>query len=91
MTIPKERERIMTQYDTDLDIEMNRLEFEWRQGYEASIAARAVYQGLAANPNAKVELLDAALERLDRAEAVKSKIMAKIERLEDHVLGLKTG
>ena len=91
MTIPKKRERTMTQYDTDLDIEMSRLEFEWRQGYEASITARAVYQGLAANRNAKVELLDAALERLDRAEALKSRIMAKIERLEDHLLGLKTG
>jgi hypothetical protein len=91
MTSPKKRDRIMTQYDTDSDIEMSRLEFEWRQGYEASIAARAAYQCLAANRNAKVELLDAALERLDRAEAVKSRIMAKIERLEDHLLGLKMG
>jgi hypothetical protein len=75
-----------TRFDTDFDIEMNRLEFEWRQGYEASIAARAAYQALAANRNARLELLDAARERLDRAEAVKSRIMAKIERLEDHLL-----
>jgi hypothetical protein len=76
----------MTRPETDFDVEINRLEFEWRQGYEASIAARAAYQALAAGRNVKVELLDAARERLDRAEAVKSRIMAKIERLENHIL-----
>jgi hypothetical protein len=85
MTRLKKHERV-TLFDTDFDIEMNRLEFEWRQGYEASIAARAAYQALAANRNARVELLDAALERLESAEAAKSRIMAKIERLEDHLL-----
>jgi len=76
----------MNHPDTDFDVQMNRLEFEWRQGYEASIAARAAYQALAADRNVKVELLDAARERLDRAEAAKSRIMAKIERLEDQML-----
>jgi hypothetical protein len=76
----------MIQPDTDFDIEMHCLEYEWRQGYEASIAARAAYQALAASRNARAELLDAARERLDRAEAAKSRIMAKIERLEDHLL-----
>ncbi len=76
----------MTRFDADFDIEMSHLEFEWRQGYEASIAARAAYQALAANRNTQVELLDAARERLDRAEAAKSRIMAKIERLEDRLL-----
>ena len=85
MTRLKKHERV-TLFDTDFDMEMNRLEFEWRQGYEASIAARAAYQALAANRNARVELLDAALERLESAEAAKSRIMAKIERLEDHLL-----
>jgi hypothetical protein len=85
VTISKKHEPLI-QPDTDFDIEMNRLEFEWRQGYEASIAARAAYQALAANRSARVELLDAARERLDRAEAAKSRIMAKIERLEDHLL-----
>jgi hypothetical protein len=85
MTRLKKHERV-TPFDMDFDIEMNRLEFEWRQGYEASIAARAAYQVLAANRNARVELLDAALERLESAEAAKSRIMAKIERLEDHLL-----
>lgn len=72
--------------ENDFDVELSRLEFEWRQGYEASIAARAAYQALAANRKTRVELLDAARERLDRAEAAKSRIMAKIERLEDQML-----
>jgi len=70
----------------DFDMEMSRLEFEWRQAYEASIAVRAEYQALAADRKAPAELLDAARERLDRAEAAKSRIMARIERLEDHML-----
>jgi hypothetical protein len=85
MTRLKKHEQV-TLFDMDFDMEMNRLEFEWRQGYEASIAARAAYQALAANRNARVELLDAALERLESTEAAKSRIMAKIERLEDHLL-----
>lgn len=70
----------------DFDMEMSVLEFEWRQAYDASIAVRAEYQALAADRKARVELLDAARERLDRAEAAKSRIMARIERLEDHML-----
>ena len=38
----------MSSLDFDLDEQMNLLEFGWRQGYEASIAARAEYQALAA-------------------------------------------
>jgi hypothetical protein len=72
--------------EVDFDVELSRLEFEWRQGYEASIDARAAYQALAASRNTKMELLDAARERLDRAEAAKSRIMAKIEELENHLL-----
>jgi hypothetical protein len=70
---------------TDFGVQLIRLEFEWRQGYEASIAARAQYQALAADRNVKVELLDAARERLDRAEAAKSRIMVTIERLEEQM------
>jgi hypothetical protein len=66
---------------------MSNLEMEWRQGYEASMAARADYQQLAANPKAKADLLDAARERLDRAEAHKARVMTKMERLEDAMLG----
>jgi hypothetical protein len=65
---------------------MNNLEREWRQGYEASIAARAEFQALAANRKTGAAALDAARERLDRAEASKARIMAKIERLEETLL-----
>jgi hypothetical protein len=78
--------RPLSRTDLDFDAQMTLLESEWRQGYEASIAARATYQALAADRTVKASLLDAARERLDRAEAQKSRIMAKIERLEDHML-----
>jgi hypothetical protein len=76
----------MSSLDFDLDEQMSSLELEWRKGYEASIAARAAYQTLAGDRNAKADMLDAARERLDRAEAVKARVMAKIERLEDQIL-----
>ncbi len=77
----------MSSLDLDLDTQMSNLETEWRHGYEASIAARADYQKLAANPKANADLLDAARERLDRADARKARVMGKIERLEDQILG----
>lgn len=77
----------MNSLDLDLDLQMSNLELEWRQGYEASIVARAEYQALAADRRANAAALDAARERLDRAEARKARIMAKIERLEDRLLG----
>jgi hypothetical protein len=77
----------MSSLDFDFDMQMIHLESEWRQGYEASIIARAEYQALAANRKTKARALDAARERLDRAEASKAKIMAKIERLEERLLG----
>jgi hypothetical protein len=76
----------MSSLDFDLDTQMTSLEFEWRQGYEASIVARAEYQALAADRKAKAAVLDAARERLDRAEALKARTMAKIERLEERLL-----
>ena len=77
----------MSSLDLDLDSQMNNLELEWRQAYETSIGARADYQTLSANPRANADLLDMARERLDRAEALKARIMGKIERLEDTMLG----
>ena len=77
----------MNNLDFDLDFHMVQLEAEWRQAYEQSITARADYQTLAAIPKADVGLLDAALERLDRAEALKERIMLKIERLESNLIG----
>jgi len=77
----------MSCLDFDLDSRMNDLELEWRQAYESSIVARADYQSLAAGPKANADLLDMARERLDKTEALKARIMAKIERLEDTILG----
>ena len=70
-----------------MDTQMSELETEWRHAYEMSISARADYQSLAANPAARASLLDRARERLDRAEALKARIMVKIERLETSILG----
>lgn len=76
----------MSSLDLDLDTHMNNLELEWRQAYESSIVARADFQSLAASPKANADLIDMARERLDRTEALKARIMAKIERLEDSML-----
>ncbi len=73
-------------FDFDFDTHMNDLELEWRQAYESSIVARADYQSLAASPKANADLLDMARERLDRTEALKARIMTKIERFEDSML-----
>ena len=77
----------MSSLDFDLDSRMNSLEQEWRQAYQSSIVARADYQSWVATPKTDSRLLDLALERLDRTEALKARIMAKIERLEDSLLG----
>jgi hypothetical protein len=74
-------------FDFDFDVQMVTLEHEWRQVYEASMNARADYQSLSASKGATAELLDIAREKLDRAEAMKARIMTKIERLEDSLLG----
>jgi len=76
----------MSSLDFDLDMQMDHLEQEWRQGYEAGIAARTAYQSLAASATTDAELLHLARQRLERAEALKAKIMAKIKRLESSVL-----
>jgi hypothetical protein len=77
----------MSSLDLDLDAHMNNLEMEWRQAYESSIVARADYQSLAASPKANARFLVLARDRLERAEALKARIMARIERLEDDILG----
>jgi hypothetical protein len=77
----------MSSLDLDLDAHMNNLETEWRRAYESGMVARADYQSLAANSRSKVSMLDLALERLERIEALKARILAKIERLEDTMLG----
>ncbi len=77
----------MASVEMDLDEQMTALEREWRDAFEDSIAARAEYQALAAGRQANADVLDSARERLDRAEALKSQIMVKIERLEYRLLG----
>ncbi len=77
----------MSSLDLDLDAHMNNLETEWRRAYESGILASAEYQSLASSKKADSTLLVRARERLDRTEALKARIMAKIERLEDSMLG----
>ena len=77
----------MSSLDFDLDTQMNHLEMEWRKAYESSIVARSDYQILASSTKAGANLLEMARERLDRTEALKARIMARIERLEDNMLG----
>ena len=77
----------MSSLDLDIDTLLINLESEWRQAYEASIIARADYQALAMDRKARAAELDRARERLDKTEAMKERIMVKIERLEDRLLG----
>ena len=77
----------MSSLDFDLDMQMDNLEQEWRQGYEAGVAARAAYQSLAASATTDAELLHLARQRLERAEVLKANIMAKIRSLESRLLG----
>ena len=77
----------MSSLDLDLDSHMNYLEIEWREAYERSLIARAEYQALAARPKTNARLLNLARQRLDSTETLKARIMAKIERLEDTILG----
>jgi hypothetical protein len=77
----------MSSLDFDLDSQMSNLESEWRQAYDMSIAARAELQTLAETPKPNAATLAKAHDRLERAEGLKARIMAKIERLEDSMLG----
>ena len=78
----------MSSLDLGLDGRMDDLELEWREAHEASIIARAEYLALGADPEANAAALDGARERLRRAEVRESRIFAKIELLEDSMLGL---
>jgi hypothetical protein len=77
----------MSSLDFDLDSQMSNLESEWRQAYDISVAARAELQALDATPKPNAVMLAKAHDRLERAEGLKARIMAKIERLEDGLLG----
>jgi hypothetical protein len=77
----------MSSLDFELDSQMSHLESEWRQAYEAGNHACAELKALAASPTVKAIMIEQARERLNRSEALKARIMAKIERLEDSFLG----
>jgi hypothetical protein len=76
----------MSSLDFDQDSQMSNLETEWRHAYEVSNAARAELHALAATPKPNASTLAKVHDRLERAEGLKARIMAKIERLEDSIL-----
>jgi hypothetical protein len=78
----------MSSLDLELDSRMDELELEWREARDASIFARAEYLSLAADLEANAASIKAAGERVRRAEAREARIYAKIELLEDSMLGL---
>jgi hypothetical protein len=77
----------MSSLDLELDGRMEALELEWRLVYEAGQQVRAEIESTSAQTLAGRRLLSLAGERLERLEAKKARIMAKIERLEDSMLG----
>jgi hypothetical protein len=76
----------MKSFGLDIDLLLSELQSEWHQAHEASVAARADYRSLAADPGSDVECLDLARERLERAEAVTEHILVRLERLEAGIL-----
>ncbi len=78
----------MSSLDLELDGRMDDLEFEWREAREASLIARAEYLALGADLEANAALMSTARDRVRRAETREARIYAKIELLEDSMLGL---
>jgi hypothetical protein len=70
----------------DLDGDVCDLETEWRQAYRACEAARADYDRVRDCRRSNGGLIDVALLRLERAEALKGRLMARIERGEDSLI-----
>ena len=77
----------MSSLDLELDGRIEALELEWRLAYEAGRQAREEIESTPADTLAARRILSLAGERLERMEARKARIMAKIERLEDSMLG----
>ena len=77
----------MSSLDFDHDTQLHDLESEWRQAFEMTVVARAELQALASNPVSDHLAIARAQHRLERGEGLKARIMAKIERLEDVLLG----
>jgi hypothetical protein len=78
----------MSSLDLELDGRIDDLELEWRRAHEASIIACAEYLALGADLKANAATIDSASERLRRAEVTEARIFAKIEILENSMLGL---
>jgi hypothetical protein len=72
----------MSSLDFDLDAHMNYLEMEWRRAHESWLVARSDCEILEAREAVNANLANLARERLDRAEALKARILAKMERLD---------
>ena len=77
----------MSSLDLDLDSRIEELEVEWRLAYEAGLQARAEIESTPENTLEDRRIISLAGERLERVEEQKARIMAKIERLEDSMLG----
>jgi hypothetical protein len=71
----------------DLDGDLNDLETEWRRAYQACVAARADYERVQDCCKANGGLIDVARLRMERAEVLKARLMAKMERAEDSLIG----
>lgn len=73
----------MSNVDLTGDRRINALQSDWRQACEASSAARAQLQALAAIPKPNEFTLAKAHDRSKRAEVMKARILAKIAKLEN--------
>jgi hypothetical protein len=78
--------KFVSSLDFDIDSQMTRLELEWRQAFEASGLARADFESLKSSAKPDKSRLQQAIDRLERAEAAKARVMAKIEKLEQNLL-----
>jgi hypothetical protein len=76
----------MGKVNSEFDLRLNSLESEWRQAYEASRAAGAEFIALSSSPKVKFVDVQMARTRLDRAEQLKARVMAKIASLEETVI-----
>jgi hypothetical protein len=81
----------MSSMDLELDGKMSDLETEWRRAHDAVTAARADYERVLDCCRANGGLIDIARIRLGRAEAAKARIFAKIEKLENCMVGEPEG
>jgi len=72
----------MGNFGIDLDSQLSHLEAEWRDAYESGSVARAEFLAVMVSPEFKLSTFDQARDRLDRAEAVKVQIIARMDRLE---------